>query len=81
VGAAFGSSVVKAGKRTVSVTGPVGAKITFVVENANGGTKSYNRVVNATTGKATLKIKKNGKFDVYAMYGDSITSLLRITIK
>jgi len=80
-GNAFGSSVVKAGKRTVSVTGPIGAKITFVVENANGGTKSYNRVVNATTGKATLKIKKNGRFDVYAMYGDSITGLLRIVIK
>lgn len=81
VGAVFGSSVVKAGKRTVSVTGPVGAKITFVVENANGNTKTYNRVVNATTGKATLKIKKNGTFDVYAMYGDAITSLLRIKIK
>jgi len=80
-GNAFGAAVVKAGKRTVSVTGPIGAKITFVVENANGNTKSYNRVVNATTGKATLKIKKNGKFDVYAMYGDSITSLLRIKIK
>jgi hypothetical protein len=78
-GFALGSTV-KVGKKSVSVTGQVGSKVTFVVENSAGVTKTYQRVVGAN-GKAGFRFKKGGTFDVYAMQGDSITELARIVVK
>jgi hypothetical protein len=78
-GVALGTAV-KVGKKTVSVTGRVGSKVTFVVENSAGVTKTYQRVVGAS-GKAAFRFKKGGTFDVYAMQGDSITELARIVVK
>jgi len=77
--AGFGTSV-KVGKRTVSVTGPVGAKITFVVENSAGVVRTYNRLVEAD-GKAKFRFKVRGTFDVYAMYGDEITGISTIKVQ
>jgi len=71
---------VKVGKKTVSVTGRIGSKVTFVVENSAGVTKSYVRVVEAD-GKAKFVFKVRGTFDVYAMQGESVTPLARITVK
>jgi hypothetical protein len=77
--AGFGTSV-KVGKRTVSITGPVGAKITFVVENSAGVVRTYNRLVEAD-GKAKFRFKSRGTYDVYAMYGDSITGISTIKVQ
>ena len=78
-GVALGTTV-KVGKKSVSVTGKVGSKVTFVVENSAGVTKTYQRVVGAN-GKAGFRFKTGGTFDVYAMQGDSITELARIVVK
>jgi len=67
-------------KNGVSVAAPVGSKVTFVVQNRNMVVKTYVRLVGAS-GKATLKITKAGKYTIYAMQGDSITSLAKITVK
>jgi hypothetical protein len=76
---AFGTAL-KVGKKTVSITGPVGAKVTFVVEDSAGNVKTYVRTVDATDKKAKFVFKKAGTFDVYAMYGDSLTPLARIKV-
>jgi len=78
-GVALGTALTKSGN-TVSVTGRPGTKVTFVVENAKGVTRSYVRLVGAN-GKATFRFKNAGKFDVYAVQGDAMTSLLRVKIK
>jgi hypothetical protein len=78
-GVALGATV-KVGKKTVSVTGRVGSKVTFVVESSAGVTKTYSRIVGAD-GKAKFVFKVRGTFDVYAMQGDSITELSRISVK
>jgi hypothetical protein len=78
-GVALGTTV-KVGKKTVSVTGRVGSKVTFVVESSAGVTKTYSRIVGAD-GKAKFVFKVRGTFDVYAMQGDSITELSRISVK
>jgi len=78
-GVALGSFV-KVGKKTVSVTGRVGSKVTFVVESSTGAVKTYSRIVGAD-GKAKFVFKVKGTFDVYAMQGDAITDLARITVK
>ena len=64
----------------VSVTGPVGSAVTFVVQNRNMVVKTYTRIVGAS-GKAVLKFTKSGKFTVYAMLGDSVSGLKTITVK
>jgi len=76
---AFGTAL-KVGKKTVSITGPVGAKVTFVVEDSAGNVKTYVRTVDAADKKAKFVFKKAGTFDVYAMYGDSLTPLARIKV-
>jgi len=78
------ASTVKVGKRTVSVTGPVGAKVTFVVEDSNMNVKTYVRIVQATgtlAGKAALVFSKTGTYKIYAMSGDSVTDLATIKVK
>jgi len=76
---AFGTAL-KVGKKTVSITGPVGAKVTFVVEDSAGNVKTYVRTVDAADKKAKFVFKKAGTFDVYAMFGDSLTPLARIKV-
>ena len=76
----FGTAV-KVGKKTVSITGPVGAKIAFVVEDSAGNVKTYARIVEAKDGKAKFVFKKRGTFDVYAIYGEQITGISRIAVK
>jgi len=78
-GAPLGAAV-KVGKKTVSITGAIGSKVTFVVENSAGVVKNYTRIVGAD-GKAKFVFKVKGTFDVYAMQGDSMTDLARITVK
>lgn len=78
-GVALGTFV-KVGKKTVSVTGRVGSKVTFVVESSTGVVKTYSRIVGAD-GKAKFVFKVRGTFDVYAMQGDAITDLARISVK
>jgi len=78
-GVALGTFV-KVGKKTVSVTGRVGSKVTFVVESATGVVKTYSRIV-GTDGKAKFVFKVSGTFDVYAMQGESMTDLARIKVK
>jgi len=76
---AFGAAL-KVGKKTVSITGPIGAKVTFVVEDSAGNVKTYLRTVDAVDKKAKFVFKKAGTFDVYAMFGDSLTPLARIKV-
>jgi len=78
------ASTVKVGKRTVSVTGPVGTKVTFVVEDSNMNVKTYVRIVQATgtlAGKAALVFSKSGTYKIYAMSGDQVTDLATIKVK
>ncbi|MFM8856519.1 MAG: hypothetical protein ACKOI2_04820 [Actinomycetota bacterium] len=75
----LGASLTVTNKK-VSVTGPVGAAVTFVVQNRNMVVKTYTRLVGAN-GKAVLKFTKAGKYTVYAMLGDSDTSLKTFTVK
>ena len=78
------ASTVKVGKRTVSVVGPVGAKVTFVVEDSNMNVKTYVRIVQATgtlAGKAALVFSKSGTYKIYAMSGDQVTDLATIKVK
>jgi hypothetical protein len=84
VGTGALSATVKVGKRTVSVTGPVGAKVTFVVEDSNMNVKTYVRIVQATgtlAGKAALSFTKFGTYKVYATYNEQITELATIKVK
>jgi len=84
VGTGALSATVKVGKRTVSVTGPVGAKVTFVVEDSNMNVKTYVRIVQATgalAGKAALTFTKLGTYKVYATYNEQITELATIKVK
>ena len=76
---AFGAAL-KVGKKTVSITGPVGAKVTFVVEDSAGNVKTYLRTVDAADKKAKFVFKKAGTFDVYAMFGDNVTPIARIKV-
>jgi len=78
--AAFGTSVSATAAGKVTVTGPVGARVTFVVENSNGVVRTYTRLVGAS-GKASYKIKRNGTFYVYAMYGDELTAVKKIRVR
>ena len=75
----LGSTLTVSGKK-ISASGPVGAKITFVVQNSAMNVKTYVRLVGAN-GKATLTFTKAGKYKVYAMYGDSITALKTIRVR
>lgn len=75
--AGFGKTVSATAAGKVSVTGPVGAKVTFVVENSRGVVRTYTRMVGAS-GKASYTIKRNGTFYVYAMYGDELTAVKKI---
>lgn len=68
----FGKTI-KIGKRTVSITGPVGAKVMFIVEDAKMNVSTYYRVVGAD-GKAALRFRKKGFFKVTAVLGDLISN-------
>ena len=78
-GALFGTTI-KVGKRTVSITGPVGAKVTFVVEDGKMNIKQYYRVVGAD-GKAALRFRVKGSFKVTALLGDLISNTAYISPK
>jgi hypothetical protein len=78
--AAFGTTVSATAAGKVTVAGPVGAKVTFVVENSRGVVRTYARIVGAS-GKASYKIKNNGTFYVYAMYGDELTGVKKIRVR
>jgi len=78
--AGFGKTVSATAAGKVSVTGPVGAKVTFVVENSRGVVRTYTRLVGAS-GKASYTIKNNGTFFVYAMYGDELTGVKKIRVR
>ena len=78
--AAFGKAVSATAAGKVTVAGPVGAKVTFVVENSRGVVRTYARIVGAS-GKASYKIKNNGTFYVYAMYGDDLTAVKKIRVR
>jgi hypothetical protein len=78
--AAFGKTVSATAAGKVTVAGPVGARVTFVVENSRGVVRTYTRLVGAS-GKASYKIKNNGTFYVYAMYGDDLTAVKKIRVR
>ncbi|MFZ9767830.1 MAG: hypothetical protein ACO3C4_05010 [Candidatus Limnocylindrus sp.] len=78
--AAFGTTVSATAAGKVTVAGPVGAKVTFVVENSRGVVRTYTRVIGAS-GKASYKIKNSGTFYVYAMYGDELTAVKKIRVR
>jgi len=78
--AAFGKTVSATAAGKVTVAGPVGARVTFVVENSRGVVRTYTRVVGAS-GKASYTIKRNGTFYVYAMYGDDLTAVKKIRVR
>jgi hypothetical protein len=78
--AGFGKTVSATAAGKVSVAGPVGARVTFVVENSRGVVRTYTRLVGAS-GKASYKIKNNGTFYVYAMYGDELTAVKKLRVR